>query len=295
MFYLYRSILLALSLSTLINAAYFTIENKEILDVETIQGDNYYQCPLNNDPYDQKLLRIDDTINKNFIVLLHPSLKTNLTLRPTAETFLQSMRCYFGNISFEYITFLETSQNSSYDVHNSICDAFDRLSDRDSRSLKPLVAVFPPTKSKLIAKSSQSNQAYPPCTQFQTIAMTIQATIEADGFVSLYLRSNVADYVIKSVPDCPTLFDSIAAIMNPLLHTEYHFPYRPLQLMHQTNEIEPPKWHTAALIGIGIGFILIFFTPGIIVWRRVKAHQKERDQDRKLREAMLKSKCEDVA
>lgn len=52
---------------------------------------------------------------------------------------------------------------------------------------------------------------------------------------------------------------------------------------------------TAALIGIGIGFILIFFTPGIIVWRRVKAHQKERDQDRKLREAMLKSKCEDVA
>uniref|UniRef100_A0AC34GMV2 Uncharacterized protein n=1 Tax=Panagrolaimus sp. ES5 TaxID=591445 RepID=A0AC34GMV2_9BILA len=241
MSFIFKSIFLILSVSTVANAL-LQVEGQNIQGVNETMVD-FVDCD-NVTTFDEKLLRIDETINKKFIVLLHP----NIVDSETAKTFLQSMRCYFGNISFNFVTF--NTLNSSENINNGVCEAFDTLSSRSSKALRPLLVVFPPRASKLLLSSNDNNdgnQSNPPCSQFQTNAMTIQATIENDGFVSLFFRSNYADYAIKSVPDCPTLFDSIAVLMNPSLHTEFHFPYRPLQITRPKVVIETEKWHTAAL------------------------------------------------
>ena len=63
--------------------------------------------------YESKLLRINETMDKNFTVLLHP----NMTMFENATTnFLESLQCYFNNITFSYVSFFDDTSESS------ICD-----------------------------------------------------------------------------------------------------------------------------------------------------------------------------
>ena len=48
--------------------------------------------------------------------------------------------------------------------------------------------------------------------------------------------------------DYSTLFDSMAAMINPSMHSEFKFPYRPNILVPQKPESDSESWHTAALI-----------------------------------------------
>ena len=86
------------------------------------------------------------------------------------------------------------------------------------------------------------------------------------------------------------LFDAIAAIMNPFIHTtDFQFPYQPLPPSKQVLAIEEVPWHMAALVVIIVIFILMLVLPGAISYWGVKSNQRARDQDRQIRASMLKT------